>query len=267
MALALILATLKKWLRQRASPKLKKRVPMKKKLFSTAVITHVFAALLMTSPITSNAAYQACSTVLGAGDIYADGQVDCLAASSRINDEGGAGNNVNDVNGNILFGGTEEWQQLPVYNDSSNNDASFLTESGSLVDADAGGFNDAGSFLIKASVFDLWDEVMLYFKDGRHGATAIIISLDSMAANVSGWVDQFGSGLVAGTCNISPLGSCYAGDYRNVINGGGDDVISHANLWVRNSKEPPHREVPGPGTLGLFGLGLLGMGLVRRRRS
>lgn len=210
------------------------------------------AAVAMPMPPT----YSACSTDLAQS---VDGTVDCIAIDgTSFNDEGNKWW-INDISfsGGLdpLFGGSEGWSQLPMYDDAGY--VGFITNTnGAAVDE---GMNlTAGSFGIAAWVFEMYEEVMLFYKDGQTHAGFIIDPLGY--SDVGGFVtDNFGNGLVliAG-CSV---GDCYGGDFINAIPSG--QAISHVNLWVRGEQ----RRVSEPGTLALLGLGLLGLGRVWRLRN
>lgn len=201
--------------------------------------------------------YSDCSTEFAQS---VDGTVDCVSIDgSSFNDEGNKWT-INDISysGGFdpLFGGTEEWIELPVWND--DDPVMFVGDlSGNLVDE--GETLTAGYFAILASVFDIYDEVMLFFKDGQtHGG----FILDPTGYSDVGGVitDDFGPGLRLENCGRGGVnGPCYAGDFLNPIPSGQE--ISHLNLWVRGAQQ-----VSEPGTLAILGLGLIGMGLMRRRK-
>lgn len=191
-----------------------------------------------------------------------DGTVDCVSIDgTKFNDEGNKWW-INDISNSDsfdpLFGGTEEWIELPVWADVdsvmfvANSDWDLVDEGETLT---------AGYFGILASVFDMYDEVMLFFKDGQtHGG----FILDPTGySDVGGVITDFYGlgGLVLTDCNKGGVvGPCYLGDFDNPIPSG--QAISHLNLWVRGGAQ----QVSEPGTLAMLGFGLIGMGLMRRRK-
>ncbi|WP_405234376.1 PEP-CTERM sorting domain-containing protein [Lentisalinibacter salinarum] len=219
--------------------------------------------LLLSVPQVALADWVACSE-LGV-DNHVDGQVDCLSINQNFNDEGSspAIGTINNIfgTGDILFGGDEEWMELPV---SPEGGASLVVgdENGIPIDPDLGGFQ-IGTFGIAASVFDMYDEVLLFWKDGQDGSTAVIIDPTGYS-DVEGWVtDNVGAGLAYNAgCALGV--ACYFGDFRYMIPPGDSTggAISHLNLWVRGATG-----VSEPGTLALLGLGLIATGFARRRKA
>ena len=199
---------------------------------------------------------------------HVDGQVSCLSIDSNVNDDG-ANSIVNDADENgtaddPLFGGTEAWTSLPEYTGAGSADW-CITPGANTCATNQGNGLIVGGFAIAAAVFDMYDEVMLFFKDGQFGASAVLIDPTGYSDVDGYWTSFFGAGgLVSAGCSASFITSspCYFGDFANVIppGSGTQGAISHINLWVRGAVD-----VAEPGTLALLGIGLLGFGLRRRK--
>jgi hypothetical protein len=86
-----------------------------------------------------------------------------------------------------------------------------------------------------------------------YGEAVITMHVGNGAGDPDWWFFDITQGATAGTFSYDKL------------NGGGGG-LSNLFLWSRGTPPPPP-EVPLPGTLGLLGLGLVGLGAVRRRKS
>ena len=96
----------------------------------------------------------------------------------------------------------------------------------------------SGTWSISSGIWDLWDHVMVGFHFGNGGG-----SPDS-------FVVELARPTTSGDWSLVALGT--------------DRLNGLSNIYLIS--EVP-REVPVPGTLGLLGLGLAGLGLVRRKQQ
>ncbi|WP_374580533.1 PEP-CTERM sorting domain-containing protein [Pseudoduganella sp.] len=96
--------------------------------------------------------------------------------------------------------------------------------------------------------------------DGLDGTGNLLASL-SLAANTGNCAgDPNGS-----FCQFDPVGVAFAGIARSVDFGGAADFIAFDNVTLGTSN--PTQDVPEPGTLAMFGLGLAGLARLRRKHA
>lgn len=138
------------------------------------------------------------------------------------------------VNSESMFGGG--WTYGGKY--EANRDGSIgAFESG---DVDVGfmikGDDISGTWEVIANLWDLYDEVMIVLKSGNGQVPDVYV----------GYLIKPGETM---------------GDYLSIFSGG-EGGISHWSIYVRGPKS-----VPEPGTMALLGLGLVGIGLTRRRKK
>ncbi len=100
-------------------------------------------------------------------------------------------------------------------------------------------YGSIGTFSLSSSLWNTWNEIAIGFKFGTGNKPDewFVYLLDPKVT--SGWWN-----------------------FDNVFDRGGG--LSHVQLYARNS---PTSSVPEPGPLALLGIGLLGLGLARRRKQ
>lgn len=130
----------------------------------------------------------------------------------------------------------------------------FLT--GSAVLNYAPGFTTGFSFYYSSSTAA---SVNVY--DGLNATGNLLASIPLAAQfNVSCTGDPTGA-----YCNWTPIGAAFAGIAKSIDFGGGVNLTAYDNITF--GSERPVIETPEPALAGLMGLGLLGLGLARRRKA
>jgi len=134
---------------------------------------------------------------------------------------------------------------------TENNTGQGLSEDAFFGTTDSNG-NLTGSFTLNLNLLSGWTNFVFYIKPGNDG---IYFLLDPAGAVANA---------INGTYTITFSG--WAG------NPGVPNAISHMSLYGTRCTSPtepgcsPPSDVPEPGTLALLGLGLLGLGMNRRRK-
>ena len=168
-----------------------------------------------------------------------------------------------------------------------NYGVSFSPATLAIVDADAGG---GGNFANEPSPNTIMffleaDNAILNFAAGFDTGFSFFYS-SSTAASVNVYDGLDGTGNLLGTlsltaqgfdnctgdpsgdfCNWSPVGVSFAGTARSINFGGTANQTGFDNITFGSASPGGGTDVPEPGTLGLLGLGLAGVGLMRRRRN
>ena len=164
----------------------------------------------------------------------------------------GPNSNVNDslslINEEMYFG-HDDWLFDGKWEDPTPSGADALLPlipdpdaPATLIDFD--GDAQSGNWtLLNNSLWDLYSDLMFIFKDGAN--TNLVGYLMEVGATEGSYDSPF----------ISPPFE---------FQGSGPRDISHISIYMRENGV----QIPAPGVLGLFGLGLLGLGwTLRRRRS
>ena len=130
-------------------------------------------------------------------------------------------------------------------NGNWKNDA-FLSGSGSALDLVGIGpgvhsqDGSTGTFTISSNLWDSWSDIAIGFKFGTGNQP-------------NSWF----------VFQLNPLTTSGDWEFTNMFGKGGG--LSHIQLYGANAVNPP-TSVPEPGTLALLGIGMLGVGIARRRK-
>ncbi len=175
------------------------------------------------------------------------------------------------------------------YNGSGgpNYGVSFSPATLALVDLDAGG---DGNFANEPSpntvmFFLEADNAILDFATGFDTGFSFYYSSSTEAA-VTIWSDVGGTGTLLGTlnllaqgfdncsgdpngdfCNWTAVGVTFEGTARSINFGGTANYTGYDNITFGSEIPGGGTEAPEPASLALLGLGLAGLGLVRRRKA
>ena len=178
-------------------------------------------------------------------DPAGDGSLPSIAGNLVINAGCQLGTNNNDsqaqVNADNLFG-FGDW----VF-DARDNDLNGVDTGTNSVGFSLLGGLISGTWSVNATAFSIFTDIMIVFKSGS-GMPGVFV----------GYLLNSTSGSY-----MSPFINTNPDPYKL-------KQISHVSLYARGSGTPPTSpppSVPEPGTLALYGLGLAGLGVMRRRKT
>lgn len=169
----------------------------------------------------------------------------------------------------------------------TNYGIEFSNDTLALEDADAGG---SGNFANEPSA-----NTIMFFLNSNNAILNMAAGFDtgfsffyssSTAASVTVWDGLNGTGNLLGTlnltaqgfnncvgdptgdfCNWTAVGVAFGGTARSINFGGTANQTGFDDITFGSARPGGDTDVPEPGTLGLLGLGLLGMGAARRRKA
>jgi hypothetical protein len=155
----------------------------------------------------------------------------------------------------------------------------------SIIDADAGGTGNFGNEPSPSTIlFFLTGSAVLDYAPGFTDGFSFFYTTVSFGGTVNVYDGLGASGNLLATINLRALGpgpgdpngtfsnweaagASFAGTARSIDFGGTVNQVGYDNITFGSSIPGGGTTVPEPGTLGLLGLGMVGIGLARRRRQ